>query len=116
LLQSGSSGALLLTAANLAALRLETLTPSQLTGPDKADALSVASSTHFTVVNGVTRQAKSGGRGCCQSHQLTALVLTMSCLIFFGILAAVLYMESKSPSFRCISARFNSLRRTTIVT
>lgn len=94
-LQSGSSGALLLTAANLAALRLESLHPNDKLGKP-LDTMSVASSTHFTVVNGITRRTeKPLPKCCCRSHRLTALVLSMSCIISLGIFGAVFYMESK---------------------
>ncbi|KAK3909922.1 hypothetical protein KUF71_019931 [Frankliniella fusca] len=94
--QSGSSGALLLTAANLAALRLESLHPNDKLGKP-LDTLSVASSTHFTVVNGITRRTeKPLPKCCCRSHRLTALVLSMSCIISLGIFGAVFYMESNA--------------------
>ncbi|XP_069669032.1 uncharacterized protein [Periplaneta americana] len=87
--QSGSSGSLLLTAANLAALRHEsTIKPS--------DTASVASSTHFTVVNGITRRkAQPAASCCCHSHQLTALVITMSIIFFIAIVVAVIYLEMR---------------------
>ncbi|KAE8737920.1 hypothetical protein FOCC_FOCC016614 [Frankliniella occidentalis] len=98
--QSGSSGALLLTAANLAALRLESLHPNDKLGKP-LDTLSVASSTHFTVVNGITRRTeKPLPKCCCRSHRLTALVLSMSCIISLGIFGAVFYMEMRARSLQ----------------
>ncbi|PSN52968.1 hypothetical protein C0J52_03627 [Blattella germanica] len=86
--QSGSSGSLLLTAANLAALRCETVAKAP-------DTMSVASSTHFTVVNGITRRkAQPLPTCCCHSHQLTALVITMSIIFLIAIIVAVLFLES----------------------
>jgi hypothetical protein len=66
----------------------------------RIDTESVASSTHFTVVNGFTRHNKSskGDRQmwCCKSsHQITVLVVTMTILFTAGILAAICYVESE---------------------
>ncbi|XP_034232991.1 dachshund homolog 1 [Thrips palmi] len=98
--QSGSSGALLLTAANLAALRLESMHPNDKLGKP-LDTMSVASSTHFTVVNGITRRTeKPLPKCCCRSHRLTALVLSMSCIISLGIFGAVFYMEMRARSLQ----------------
>ncbi|XP_021934559.1 uncharacterized protein LOC110837070 isoform X2 [Zootermopsis nevadensis] len=88
--QSGASGSLLLTAANLAALRYE---PTIMKSPDTQ---SVASSTHFTVVNGITRRkAQPLPTCCCHSHQLTTLVFTMSIIFLAAILMAVIYLEMR---------------------
>lgn len=93
--QSGSSGSLLLTAANLAALRFE---PNQ---PKPDDTASLASSTHFTVVNGVERRKSKPLPSCCwHSHQLTALVVAMSLIFLVGILLAVLYLEMRWRDIR----------------
>lgn len=62
------------------------------------DAQSVASSTHFTVVNGYTKQ-RSGKetKSCCcdHSHQITVLVISMTILFSACILAAICFVESK---------------------
>lgn len=63
-----------------------------------ADAASVASSTHFTVVNGFTKQrpGKEPKSCCCDhSHQVTVLVISMTILFSACILAAICFVESK---------------------
>ena len=92
LFQSGASGSLLLTAANLAALRYEPIIKSPETQ-------SIASSTHFTLVNGITRiKTQPLSTCCCQSHQLTTLVFTTSSIFLVAIIMAVIYLESKYNS------------------
>lgn len=62
------------------------------------DAASVASSTHFTVVNGYTKQRpEKEPKSCCcnQSHQITVLVISMTILFSACILAAICFVESK---------------------
>ncbi|XP_008549190.1 uncharacterized protein LOC103572380 [Microplitis demolitor] len=85
-----SSGTLLLTAANLAAIHPPTIVPQK-----SLDTVSVASSTHFTVVNGLGRSAVMYKKSWCARHQLTVLVCTMSFLFMVGLLAGVLYMEMR---------------------
>lgn len=66
------------------------------------DAASVASSTHFTVVNGFTkhRTGKEPKSCCCdQSHQVTVLVISMTILFSACILAAICFVESKYLHF-----------------
>lgn len=61
------------------------------------DQISIASSTHFTVVNGFGRsniKPKSNSI-CRQGRQLTILIVTMSFLFMIGIIAAVYLMDSK---------------------
>ena len=61
------------------------------------DAGSVASSTHFTVVNGFTkhRPSKEPKSCCCDhSHQITVLVISMTILFSACILAAICFVES----------------------
>ncbi|XP_049866174.1 uncharacterized protein LOC126366882 [Pectinophora gossypiella] len=63
-----------------------------------ADAVSVASSTHFTVVNGFTKhQPSKEPRTCCcaQSHQITVLVISMTILFSACILAAICFVEMR---------------------
>lgn len=60
------------------------------------DTMSMASSTHFTVVNGMggpQRVAKDGL--CSRGHQITVLILTMSLMFLIGISAAVFMLESE---------------------
>ncbi|KAJ3633352.1 hypothetical protein MTP99_010306 [Tenebrio molitor] len=119
--QSARSGSLLLTAANLAQIQNEdspddtaltrqqniqyylqqtnnndhlSLPGNDLKKPDP-DAVSVASSMHFTVVNMNTRPVVRQ-RSFCRKHQLTILVLSMSALFLLGILAAIFFLESKT--------------------
>ncbi|XP_023011597.2 uncharacterized protein isoform X2 [Leptinotarsa decemlineata] len=63
------------------------------------DAVSVASSMHFTVVNVNTRQ-RPPQRSFCRKHQLTILVLTMSVLFTVGILTAILFLEMRAKNQR----------------
>lgn len=61
------------------------------------DQVSIASSTHFTIVNGVGRaniKPKSNSL-CRQGRQLTILIMTMSILFMIGIIGAIYLMESK---------------------
>lgn len=65
------------------------------------DAASVASSTHFTVVNGYTkhRTDKESASCCCShSHQITVLVISMTILFSACILAAICFVESEYQS------------------
>lgn len=60
------------------------------------DTVSMASSTHFTVVNGIGRQPKVPKSGLCdRGKQITVLIVTMSIIFMIGIIAAVYFMESK---------------------
>lgn len=61
-----------------------------------ADAVSLASSTHFTMVNGVGGpQRKHKSSLCDRGHQITVLILTMSAVFLIGICGAVFMLESK---------------------
>lgn len=116
--QSARSGSLLLTAANLAQVQKAELTkeagystrdqniqyylnqyPQNETFPglvpkkQEPDSASLASSTHFTVVNMNTKPPKP--RSFCRKHQLTVLVVTMSTLFTIGIMAAIWFLESE---------------------
>jgi len=92
-LQSAASGTLLLTAANLA--NLAAIHPPTVTAQKQMDTASVASSTHFTVVNGLGRPTTVYRKSWCARNQLTVLVCTMSFLFMVGLLAGILYMESE---------------------
>lgn len=73
------------------------------------DATSVASSTHFTVVNGYTKhRTDKEPRSCCcdHSHQITVLVISMTILFSACILAAICFVESK---YRIISYAITNL-------
>ncbi|XP_011161081.1 uncharacterized protein LOC105196710 [Solenopsis invicta] len=91
---SAASGTLLLTAANLA--NLAAIHPPTVTAPKQMDTASVASSTHFTVVNGLGRPATVYRKSWCARNQLTVLVCTMSFLFMVGLLAGILYMEMRA--------------------
>lgn len=72
---------------------------------DNEDTESVASSTHFTVVNGFTRHGKNiksdSQMWCCKSsHQITVLIVTMTVLFTAGLLAAICYVESESMKIK----------------
>ncbi|XP_063977930.1 uncharacterized protein LOC135162911 [Diachasmimorpha longicaudata] len=91
---SAASGTLLLTAANLATLTA--MHPPPITSPKTLDSVSVASSTHFTVVNGLGRPTAVCKKSWCARHQLTVLVCTMSFLFMVGLFAGVLWMEMRA--------------------
>lgn len=62
------------------------------------DTASIASSTHFTVVNGYTKQRpEKEPKSCCcnQSHQITVLVISMTILFSACILAAICFVEMR---------------------
>ncbi|CAG5040162.1 unnamed protein product [Parnassius apollo] len=62
------------------------------------DVASVASSTHFTVVNGFTKQrSEKEPKSCCcnHSHQITVLVISMTILLSACILAAICFVEMR---------------------
>uniref|UniRef100_A0A1B6CET1 Uncharacterized protein n=1 Tax=Clastoptera arizonana TaxID=38151 RepID=A0A1B6CET1_9HEMI len=100
--QSGTSGSLLLTAANLAALRLEQTQITPYNKEKQFDTVSLASSTHFTVVNGLPhRKYKPTTVDCCltcQKHQLTVVVTTMCVLFLLGLIAAIYYIDMRARS------------------
>jgi hypothetical protein len=61
------------------------------------DQISIASSTHFTVVNGFGRsniKPKSNSI-CRQGRQITILIVTMSVFFMIGIIGAIYLMDSK---------------------
>ncbi|XP_012272845.1 uncharacterized protein LOC105695653 isoform X2 [Orussus abietinus] len=91
---SAASGTLLLTAANLA--NLAAMHPPMVTEPKPMDTASVASSTHFTVVNGLGRPPTVYRKSWCARNQLTVLICTMSFLFMVALFTAVLYMEMRA--------------------
>ncbi|XP_055610502.1 myb-like protein AA [Uranotaenia lowii] len=61
------------------------------------DSVSMASSTHFTMINGIggpQRRPKSGI--CSRGHQITILIVTMSFVFMVGICAAVFFLEMRA--------------------
>lgn len=61
------------------------------------DTMSIASSTHFTMVNGIGGpQRKTRDGICSRGHQITVLILSMSMLFLIGILAAVYLLEMRA--------------------
>uniref|UniRef100_A0A1B0CSK9 Uncharacterized protein n=2 Tax=Lutzomyia longipalpis TaxID=7200 RepID=A0A1B0CSK9_LUTLO len=61
------------------------------------DAVSMASSTHFTVVNGMGGQQQIPKSGfCTRGHQITILILSMSFVFLIGIIAAVFLLEMRA--------------------
>ncbi|KAF6212688.1 hypothetical protein GE061_013214 [Apolygus lucorum] len=91
--QSGSSGSLLLTAANLAGLRLE---PAR----KDPDVCSIASSTHFTMVNYGNARGKERKQSCCAKHTVSALVLTVCALFLAGLIVAIYYLDMRARSVK----------------
>uniref|UniRef100_A0A182IM02 Uncharacterized protein n=1 Tax=Anopheles atroparvus TaxID=41427 RepID=A0A182IM02_ANOAO len=61
------------------------------------DSVSIASSTHFTVVNGVGGPQRVMKTGICSSgHQITILIVTMSIIFMIGICSAVFLLEMRA--------------------
>lgn len=74
------------------------------------DSISIASSTHFTVVNGIGRPPKVPKSGLCdRGHQITVLIVTMSIFFMIGISLAVYFMESKSSFYTFLIKNSHSL-------
>jgi hypothetical protein len=68
------------------------------------DQISIASSTHFTVVNGFGRSnVKPKSNSICrQGRQITILIVTMSILFMIGICGVLYFMDQrarKMPEF-----------------
>ncbi|XP_059473540.1 uncharacterized protein LOC132195513 [Neocloeon triangulifer] len=60
-----------------------------------ADSISLASSTHFTMIGGASARGRRRSGCCSHSHRITALVLTMSVIFLVGITVAVILMEMR---------------------
>ncbi|KAK4879001.1 hypothetical protein RN001_007147 [Aquatica leii] len=115
--QSAKSGSMLLTAANLAQVHKQEekkrnsrnnnlqyylqvnnnflslpLNQKKNKDPDNA---SIASSTHFTVVN-LNTKPQIQSRGFCRKHQLSILVISMCILFTFGVLMAIFCLEMRA--------------------
>ena len=59
------------------------------------DTCSIASSTHFTVVNGFGRPSTNHRKSWCARNHLTVLISTMSLLFMLGLLGGIMYIERK---------------------
>ena len=61
-----------------------------------SDQLSIASSTHFTMVNGNHGPNKRKNKGICKrTNQISILITTMSMVFMVCILGAILFLEGK---------------------
>lgn len=75
-----------------------------------ADAMSLASSTHFTMVNGVGGPQRKHKSGLCdRGHQITVLILTMSAIFLIGICGAVFMLECESAGWMDAGAGLTNL-------
>ncbi|XP_058460099.1 uncharacterized protein LOC131435868 isoform X2 [Malaya genurostris] len=70
---------------------------SRTTKTKDPDSVSMASSTHFTMINGVggPQRLPKGGI-CSRGHQITVLIVTMSIVFMVGICAAVFFLEMRA--------------------
>lgn len=59
------------------------------------DSVSLASSTHFTMVNGMHPQRNVKEGICSRGHQLTILILSMSFVFLIVIIGMVYMLESE---------------------
>ncbi|XP_025420691.1 uncharacterized protein LOC112690811 [Sipha flava] len=64
------------------------------------DTLSVASSNHFTIVNGMGGHKRNKSikpiQCCCERHQLTVLVISMTIVLFLTIVYCVYYVHRRA--------------------
>jgi len=64
------------------------------------DTLSIASSNHFTIVNGMGEQNRyktnKPTQCCCERHQLTVLVISMTIVFFLTIVYCVYYVHRRA--------------------
>ncbi|KAK0085337.1 hypothetical protein PV325_005378 [Microctonus aethiopoides] len=88
---SAASSTLLLTTDNLA--NFTAFQQPITTTPKSMDTASIASSTHFTLINGPGRPAIVNKKSWCARNQLTFLVCTMSALFLIALLIVIVYME-----------------------
>ncbi|XP_065207013.1 uncharacterized protein LOC135836239 [Planococcus citri] len=100
--KSANSNTLLLTAANLAAFKFDNVTPHHeyVTSNGKNyDTESLASSTHFTLVNGMERKIPKHMKPvecCCERHQLSILITTMTLVFSFTIFLCIYFVQAKA--------------------
>lgn len=75
------------------------LTPHYNISTKELDQLSMASSTHFTMINGFGRSSMKRKQSyiCKRSRQVTVLIITMSFLFIIGISTAVILIECEYP-------------------
>lgn len=75
------------------------------------DTISMASSTHFTVVNGMGRPERNIKDGpCSRGHQITVLIITMSLIFLIGILGAIFFLERKYTIYKnFVHIKINSI-------
>ncbi|KAF0773519.1 ACYPI004465 protein [Aphis craccivora] len=60
------------------------------------DTLSVASSNHFTIVNGIVHNRHKSRKPttcCCERHQLSVLVISMTIVFFLTIVYCIYYVH-----------------------
>ena len=68
-----------------------------------SDQLSIASSTHFTMVNGNHGPNKRKNKGICKrTNQISILITTMSMVFMICILGAILFLEGKIIFFKTL--------------
>ncbi|KAL4130698.1 hypothetical protein QTP88_008099 [Uroleucon formosanum] len=63
------------------------------------DTLSVASSNHFTIVNGIghnRHKSRKPTTCCCEQHQLTVLVISMTIVFFLTIVYCIYYVHRRA--------------------
>lgn len=70
----------------------------QRSKPKDLDQVSIASSTHFTLVNGCGRDSnvKTNSSFCRHDRMVTILTMTMTLVFIIGIIIAIYFMERKS--------------------
>jgi hypothetical protein len=78
------------------------------------DSVSIASSTHFTMVNGFGRSnIKTKSNSICrQGRQITVLIVTMSSLFMIGIILVIYLMDSE---YRVAAKQFTTSHRTIMI-
>lgn len=69
----------------------------QRSKPKDLDQVSIASSTHFTLVNGCGRDSnvKTNSSFCRHDRKITILTMTMTLVFIIGIIIAIYFMERK---------------------
>lgn len=106
ILQSAKSNTLLLTAANLAAFKFDKVKPHHDYVPPQTknyDTESLASSTHFTLVNGMERKLPKHMKPvecCCEKHQLSILITTMTIFLAVTIFLCIYFFQCEYILFK----------------